>query len=180
MEHLTQEQLDAALIEGALPAATQAHLAECPPCAQALAEAKSQLSALKSFAHAHYERVMQPALRSQVISLPSQPAKRRIVFTPQFALAAMLFLTVGVGTLLFVRNPVAVPTNSTAHSTDTGTVASTTAASTASDDDADTLLLQRIASARGRSVPQALHPAALLLAERTRTTTTSGSSSQND
>ncbi len=184
MQHLTQEQLDSVLIEGALPAEAEAHLTSCEACSTSLALAKAQIADLKSFAYAHYERVMQPQSSGKVLSFQPQPAARKLfAFSPQFAIAATLLLTFGLGVWIISQNVLQnsgqTPANEVAKRADSVTVASNTIPASSSDD-ADDLLLQRIASARSRSMPQALHPATLIIAERNRTRTSTSSAAQED
>lgn len=180
MQHLSQEQLDSIIIDGALPTEAETHLASCEVCSRSLAQAKTQITDLKSFAFAHYERVMQPPSSGKVLTFQPQPTARKLfTLSPQFAIAATLLLAFGLGVWIVSQNTVQAPTNEIAKRAGSVTVASNTIPSSNSDD-ADDLLLQRIASARSRSMPQALHPASLIIAERNRTRTSSSSAAQEN
>jgi len=187
MEHLTREQIDELLIgevavnaakndaaaDGVSPTEVTAHLAECKQCAQALDDAMVQLTSLKNFAHEKYENAMRTEKRTKVFVFKApQETKRGFAWSQQWAIAAVLVLAIGVGVWSIEQNA----SQSAGIQTAKNIVPVNTNQSTA--DDADTLLLQRIANARAQTVPEALHPVSLLIAERNRTTVNSKSSKQ--
>jgi|GEM_PF-5079690 len=181
MEHLTREQIEIAIIDqNDLPADVLAHLNDCQLCSAEEMGAMRQLTDLKSFAYAHYDRVMASQSSGKVLTFHPQPAARKLfTLSPQFAIAATLLLAFGLGAWIVSQNSVQTPTNELAKRAGTVTVATNTL-TVPNSEDADDLLLQRIASARGRSIPQALHPASLIITERNRTRTATSSAAQED